>query len=62
MRFAPVKSEENVCDILTSFMKDFTICFRETIAAKVMRFSYGNSDEYVSGILTKPLSNEEFHY
>jgi hypothetical protein len=35
---------------------------REAIAAKVMRFAYVKSDENVSDILTKPLSNEKFHY
>jgi hypothetical protein len=36
-------------------------CFREAIAAKVMRFAYVKSDENVKDILTKPLSNETFH-
>jgi hypothetical protein len=35
---------------------------REAIAAKVMRFAYVKSEENVSDILTKPLSNEKFHY
>jgi hypothetical protein len=35
---------------------------REAIAAKVMRFACVKSDENVSDILTKPLSNEKFHY
>jgi hypothetical protein len=35
---------------------------REAIAAKVMRFAYVKSDENVSDILTKPLSNEKLHY
>jgi hypothetical protein len=35
---------------------------REAIAAKVMRFAYVKSDENVSDILTKPLSDENFHY
>ena len=35
---------------------------REAIAAKVMRFAYVKSDENVSDRLTKPLSNEKFHY
>jgi hypothetical protein len=35
---------------------------REAIAAKVIRFVYVKSDENVSDILTKPLSNENFHY
>jgi hypothetical protein len=35
---------------------------QEAIAAKVMRFAYVKSDENVSDILTKPLSNENFYY
>jgi dTDP-glucose pyrophosphorylase len=35
---------------------------REAIAAKVIRFADGKSDENVSDILTKPLSNEKSHY
>ena len=35
---------------------------REAIAAKVMRFAYIKSEENVSDILTKPLSNEKFQY
>ena len=35
---------------------------REAIAAKIMRFAYVKSEENVSDILTKPLSNEKFHY
>jgi hypothetical protein len=35
---------------------------REAIAAKVMRFVYIKSEENVSDILTKPLSDEKFHY
>ena len=35
---------------------------QEAIAAKVMRFAYVKSDENVSDILTKPLSNEKFHH
>jgi hypothetical protein len=35
---------------------------REAIAAKVMRFAYVKSEENVSDILTKPLSNERFHH
>jgi hypothetical protein len=35
---------------------------REAIAAKAMRFAYVKSHENVSDILTKPLSNEKFHY
>jgi hypothetical protein len=33
---------------------------RELIVAKVMRFAYVNSEENVSDVLTKPLSNESF--
>jgi hypothetical protein len=33
---------------------------RKAIAAKVMRFAYVKSEENVSDILTKPLSNEHF--
>jgi hypothetical protein len=35
---------------------------RKAIAAKVMRFAYVRSNENVSDILTKPLSNEKFQY
>jgi hypothetical protein len=35
---------------------------RETIAARIMRFTYIKSEENVSDVLTKPLSNEKFHY
>jgi hypothetical protein len=35
---------------------------REAIAARIMRFAYIKSEENVSDVLTKPLSNEEFHY
>ena len=35
---------------------------REEIAAKVMRFACIKSEENVSDILTKPLSNEQIHY
>ena len=35
---------------------------REAIATKVLRFAYVKSKENVSDILTKPLSNESFHY
>jgi hypothetical protein len=35
---------------------------REAIAARIMRFAYIESEENVSDILTKPLSNEKFHY
>jgi hypothetical protein len=34
---------------------------REAIAAKIMRCAYIKSEENISGILTKPLSNEKFH-
>jgi hypothetical protein len=34
---------------------------REAIAAKGMRLAYVKSEENVSDILTKPLSNEAFH-
>jgi hypothetical protein len=37
-------------------------CVREAIAAHVMRFAYVKSDENVSEVLTKPLSDEKFHY
>jgi hypothetical protein len=36
-------------------------CVREAIAARVMRFANVKSEENVSDILTKPLSNETFH-
>jgi hypothetical protein len=35
---------------------------REAIAARIMRFTYIKSEENVSDVLTKPLSNEKFHY
>jgi hypothetical protein len=35
---------------------------REAIAARMMRFAYIKSEENVSDVLTKPLSNEKFHY
>jgi hypothetical protein len=35
---------------------------REAIAARIMRFAYIESEENVSDVLTKPLSNETFHY
>jgi hypothetical protein len=35
---------------------------REAIAARTMRFAYIKSEENVSDVLTKPLSNEKFHY
>jgi hypothetical protein len=35
---------------------------REAIAEKVMRFAYVKSEDNVSDILTKPLSNEKFHH
>jgi hypothetical protein len=34
---------------------------RETISARIMRFAYIKSEENVSDVLTKPLSNEKFH-
>jgi hypothetical protein len=34
---------------------------REAIAARIMRFAYIKSEENVSDVLTKPLSNEKFH-
>jgi hypothetical protein len=35
---------------------------REAIGARIMRFVYIKSEENVSDVLTKPLSNENFHY
>jgi hypothetical protein len=35
---------------------------REAIVARIMRFAYIKSEESVSDISTKPLSNEKFHY
>jgi hypothetical protein len=35
---------------------------REAIAARIMRFAYIKSEENVSDVLTKPLSNENCHY
>jgi hypothetical protein len=35
---------------------------REAIAAKISRFAYVNSEENVSDILTKHLSNQKFHH
>jgi hypothetical protein len=35
---------------------------REAIAARMMRFAYIKIEENMSGVLTKPLSNEKFHY
>jgi hypothetical protein len=35
---------------------------REAIAARIMRFAYIKSEENVSDMLTKPLSNKKFHY
>jgi hypothetical protein len=35
---------------------------REAIAARIMRFAYIKSEENVSDVLTKPLSNEKFQY
>jgi hypothetical protein len=37
-------------------------CVREGTAAKAMRFACVKSEENVSDILTKPLSNEKFHH
>jgi hypothetical protein len=37
-------------------------CVREAIAARIMRFAYIKSEENVIDVLTKPLSNEKFHY
>jgi hypothetical protein len=34
---------------------------REAIAARIMRFAYIKTEEHVSDVLTKPLSNETFH-
>jgi hypothetical protein len=34
----------------------------EAIAARIMRFSYIKSEENFSDVLSKPLSNEKFHY
>jgi hypothetical protein len=35
---------------------------REAITARIMRFGYIKSEENVSDVLTKPLSNEKLHY
>jgi hypothetical protein len=35
---------------------------REAIAARIMRFGYMKSEENVSDVFTKRLSNEKFHY
>jgi hypothetical protein len=35
---------------------------REAIAARIMRFAYIKSEENMSDVLTKPISNEKFHY
>jgi hypothetical protein len=35
---------------------------REAIAARKMRFAYIKNEENVSDVLTKPLSDEIFHY
>jgi hypothetical protein len=35
---------------------------REAIAERIMRFAYIKSEENVSDVLTKPVSNEKFHY
>jgi hypothetical protein len=34
----------------------------EAIAARIMRFAYVKSEENVNDVLTKPLSNEKYHY
>jgi hypothetical protein len=34
----------------------------EAIAARTIRFAYIKSEENVSDVLTKPLSNEKYHY
>jgi hypothetical protein len=35
---------------------------REAIAARMLKFTYIKSEENVSDVLTKPLSNDKFHY
>jgi hypothetical protein len=35
---------------------------REANAARIIRFAYIKREENVSDVLTKPLSNEKFHY
>jgi hypothetical protein len=35
---------------------------REAIAARIMRFAYITSEDNVSNVFEKPLSNEKFHY
>jgi hypothetical protein len=35
---------------------------REAIAARIMKFAYIKSEENVSDVLTKPLSDDNFHY
>jgi hypothetical protein len=35
---------------------------REAITARIMRFAYIKSEENVSDVLTKPLSNEKLYY
>jgi hypothetical protein len=35
---------------------------REAIAVRIMMFAYIKSEENVSDVLTKPLSNGKFHY
>jgi hypothetical protein len=35
---------------------------RDSITSKIMRFVYIKSEETVNDVLTKPLSNEKFHY
>jgi hypothetical protein len=34
----------------------------QPIAARIMRFAYIKREENVSDVLTKPLSNDKFHY
>jgi hypothetical protein len=35
---------------------------RDAMAARIMRFANIKSEENVSDVLTKPLSNDKFHY
>jgi hypothetical protein len=35
---------------------------REAIATRIMTFAYIKSEENVSDVLTKPLSNDKFYY
>jgi hypothetical protein len=35
---------------------------REAIATRIMRFAYIKNEKNVSDVLTKPLSNDKFHY